>query len=63
MSPRTLQHYPEVMTASQVAAWLNVSRGTVYRWIRSGNLDGYYSRAVGRGSVFLFSRSKLEAFR
>lgn len=29
---------PELCTAEQLAAWLNVGRPTIYRWVRAGKL-------------------------
>jgi excisionase family DNA binding protein len=48
---------PELLTVGQVAAYLQVHRMTVYRYIRAGRLP-----AVRVGRVYRVRRADLEAF-
>ncbi len=49
--------WPDLMTVEQVAAYLQVHRMTVYRYIRTGRIA-----AVRVGRVYRVRRADLEAF-
>jgi excisionase family DNA binding protein len=44
----------ELLRPDEVALRLNVSRWTVYRWVRKGLLE---ATKIGRGSLRIFARS------
>jgi excisionase family DNA binding protein len=47
---------PEIMYSADAAKYLGVSRRTIYRWVRAGQLE-----ADRQGRVLQFSKSHLEA--
>ncbi|MDQ7819710.1 MAG: helix-turn-helix domain-containing protein [Armatimonadota bacterium] len=57
MSGEPAERWPDLMTVEQVAAYLQVHRMTVYRYIRSGRLP-----AARVGRVYRVRRADLEAF-
>lgn len=57
MSGGPAGRWPDLMTVEQVAAYLQVHRMTVYRYIRTGRLP-----AARVGRVYRIRRADLEAF-
>ncbi len=48
--------YPPILTVEQAAKLLQISRSTLYEWLKKGRLDGAYRK---RGKHILLWRDKI----
>lgn len=56
--PKALSEYPEMMQIQDVSNYFGVTRDTVYRWIKAGQID-----SIKIGRIWFVPRESIERMK